>query len=115
MTLFVGHAQAQIGALAVFQAKQIVAHHRPAAAGFPKFARMQRRQVELLPDLVHLLADDAHDLVERPLPKKQIGVNPGSQLADVSRADQKLVAGDFGVRRSLAQRGNKELRPAMHS
>ena len=69
--LFVRHAQAQIGALAVFQAKHVVAHHRPASAGLPNLARMQRRQIELLPNLVHLLADDAHDLVERPLPRNR--------------------------------------------
>ncbi len=106
---FFGHAQAEIGALAVFQAKQVVAHHRPAPAGLPKLARMQRWQVKFLADLVHLLADDGDDLVERPVSQKKIGVNSGSQLANVTRPDQKFVAGDLGVRRSLAQRRNKEV------
>jgi len=38
--LFMRHAQAKVGALAVFQPEKIVAHHRPAAARFPKLARM---------------------------------------------------------------------------
>ena len=76
---------------------------------------MQGGQVELLADFVHFLADDGDDLVERPLPEKEIGINPGGQLADVAGADEKLVAGDLGVRRSLAQRRDKQFRPAMHS
>ena len=38
--LFVRHRQTQFSPLAVFQAEQVVAHHRPAAAAFPQFARM---------------------------------------------------------------------------
>ena len=61
---FFRHAQRQVGALAVFQAKQVVAHQPPAPASLPNFPRMQRRQIELLPDPVHLLADNSDDLVE---------------------------------------------------
>ncbi len=113
--LFVRHAQTQVGALAVFQPEHVVAHHGPASAGLPQFPRMNGRQVEFLPDLVHFFADDVGDLVERPLPHKKIGVNSGSQLADVACPDQEFVAGDFSVRRRFAQSRNKELRPTMHS
>ena len=61
---FMSHAEAQVGALAVFEPEHVVAHDRPAAAGLPHLTRMQRGQKEFLPDLVHLLADDGHDLVE---------------------------------------------------
>ena len=54
-------------------------------------------------------------LLNERCPMKEIGVNPGGQLADVAGAHQEFVAGDFGVRRRLAQSGNKELRPTMHS
>ena len=64
---------------------------------------MQRRQVKLLPDLVHLLADDANDLVERAISQKKIRVNARSKLPDVARPHQKLMAGDLGIRRHLAQ------------
>ena len=69
--LFVGHAQAQVGALAIFQAKHVVAHPGPAAARLPHLARIQGRQIKLLPDLVHLLADDGDDLLRARLPRKR--------------------------------------------
>ncbi len=62
-----GHAEAQVGALAVFEAKHVVAHAGPAAALLPHFAGMDGGQVKLLADLVHLLADDADDLVDGSL------------------------------------------------
>ena len=65
--LFMREAQTQIGALAVLEAKHVVAHHRPAAAGLPNLARIQRRQIELLANLVHLFADNAHDLLRRAI------------------------------------------------
>jgi len=111
---FFGHAQRQVGALAVFQAKQVVAHQSPTAARLPQFARMQRRQKKLLPDPVHLLAHDGYDLVERPVAQKKIGVDAGRQLPNVARPHQKLVAGHFGVGRGLAQGRNEELGPTMH-
>src|ERR1700751_4474352 len=75
---------------------------------------MQRRQVKLLANAVHFLADDGHNFVERALPEKKIGVDPGGKLAYVTGADQKFVAGDFGVSRSFAESGDKKIRPAVH-
>ena len=62
---------------------------------------MQRRQEKLLPDLVHLLAHDGDDLVQRALAEEQIAVDAGAELADVAGAEQELVAGDLGVWRAL--------------
>jgi hypothetical protein len=107
--LFMRHAQAQVRALAVFQAKHVFTHHLPASALLPQFARIERRQQELLANLVHLVANHINDLQYRPLRHEQIGVNACAHLPDVSRADKKLVAGDLGIRRGLAQSGNKKL------
>src|ERR1019366_4436715 len=112
--LFMRHPQAQVGALAVLEAKHIVAHACPAAALLPGFARQNRRQKELLPDLVHLLAHDADNLVQRALAEKEIVVDARSELADVAGADEELVAGHFGVCRGLAKSRNEELGPALH-
>ncbi len=106
---FVGHAQTEIGALAVFEAKHVVAHDRPASAGFPYFTRIERRQIKFLPDFVHFLADDVRDLQNRALAKKQIGVNARCELADVSGTQQVFVACDLGVGRGLAQSRDKQL------
>ncbi len=55
---FLRHAEAEVAPAAVFQTKHAVAHHLPAAARLPNFARVQGGQIELLSDAVHLLADD---------------------------------------------------------
>src|ERR1700761_910014 len=112
--LLMRHAQAQLSALAVLQAKHVVAHHRPASALLPNLARMNRRQIKLLPDRVHLLAHNRDDLVQRPLPKKEVVVNPRAKLPDIPGPQQKFMAGHFGIRRGLAQSRNKQFRPAMH-
>ena len=75
---------------------------------------MNGGQKELLPDLVHLFAHDADDLVDGALAEEEVVVNAGAELADVAGAEQELVAGDFGVCRGLTKGGDKELRPTMH-
>ena len=112
--LFVRHAQAELGALAVLQAKHVVAHSGPAAALLPRLAGQNAGQEELLPDLVHLFADDADDLVQRALPEEEVVVNARAELANVTGPQQELVAGHFGVCRGLAKGRNKELGPTMH-
>ena len=112
--LFVGHAQTEVGAFAILEAEHVVAHHAPTAAGLPDLARIQRREVELLADGVHLLAHDAGDLEDGPLGEEEVGVDSRRQLADVSGAHQELVAGDFGVGRSFTEGGDEQLGPALH-
>ena len=107
--LFFGHAQAHVRALAVLQPEQVLAHQRPAPRSLPKLPRMQRRQIKLLPNPVHLLPDNPHDLVKRARAQKEVGVNPGRQLPDVSRANKKFMGRDLGIRRRLAQCRNKHL------
>ena len=76
---------------------------------------MQSGQIKFLPDLVHLLAHDPDDLVERSLSQKKVGIDSRSELADVTCPNEELMTGNLGVRGSLAQRGDEKLRPAMHS
>ena len=100
--LFVGHAQAEVRALAILQAEHVVAHHVPAATGLPDLARIQRWQKQLLPDGVHLFAHDAGDLQNGSLGEKQVGVDSSRQLPDIAGAHQELVAGNFRVSRRFA-------------
>src|SRR5205823_2927839 len=108
------HAQAEIAPATVFQAEHVVTHYRPTPARFPQLARMQRRKQKLLTDLVHLIANDGNDFVDRALSEKEIGVDAGSKLANIPGADQELVTRDLRVGRRFAQRGDKQVRPAMH-
>ena len=112
--LFVGHGEAELGALAVLEAKHVVAHGSPAAGLLPELGGVEGGEEELLADGVHLFADDAHDLVDRAVAEKEIGVDAGAELADIAGAEEELVAGDFSVRGDLAEGGDKELGPAMH-
>ena len=70
---------------------------------------MNRGEVKLLADPVHLLANDANDLVDRPLTEEEIVIETRAQLANVAGAHEELVTGHFGVCRGLAKSGNKEL------
>ena len=112
--LFVGHGEAELGALAVVEAEHVVAHGGPAAGLLPEFGGVQGGEEELLADLVHLFADDGDDLVEGALSEGEVAVNSGSELTDVAGAKKDFVAGDFGVCRSFAEGGDEELRPTMH-
>jgi hypothetical protein len=107
--LFVGHAEAEVGALAVLEAEHVVAHAGPAAAGLPDLAGMEGGQEELLADGVHLLAHDGDDLVDGAVAEEEIGVDAGAELADVAGAEQELVACDLCVGGSFAQGGDEEL------
>jgi hypothetical protein len=107
--LFVGHAEAEIGALAVLEAKHGVAHDGPAAGLLPRLARQEGGEKELLADGVHLFADDGDDLVERSLAEEEVVIDARAELADVAGAKEELVAGHFGVCRGLAKSGDEEL------
>ncbi len=113
--LFMGHAEAQVGALAVLQAEHVVAHQGPAAGLPPQIGGMDGGQEEFLADAVHLFAHDGDDLVDGALAEEEVGIDAGAELADVSGANEELVAGHFGVSRSFAESGDEELRPAMHA
>src|ERR1019366_6308754 len=99
---FVRHAETQIGALAVLQAKHVVAHHRPAPASLPDFARIERGEIKLLTDLVHFLADDPHYLLGAAIAQKQKRVNARAQLPDIAGSDEQFVARYLGICRGLA-------------
>ncbi len=77
-------------------------------------AGVQGGQEKLLPDGVHLLADDRDDLVDGPVAEEQVAVDACAELADIAGAQQQFVARDFGVGRSFAQGRDEELGPAMH-
>src|SRR5438270_5921706 len=59
--LFRCHAETKVGSFTVLEAEKIVTHQGPSATGLPNLARLQRRKMELLSDLVHLLAYYGND------------------------------------------------------
>jgi hypothetical protein len=112
--LFVGHTETEVCAFAVFEAEHVFAHDGPAAGLFPELARLKGGEQELLADTIHLFSYDADDLIDRSVAEVDVGVDAGSELANVTGAEKKFVAGDFGVCRCFTEGGNEELGPAMH-
>ncbi len=112
--LFMGHAEAELCALAVCQAKHVLAHGGPASGLFPDFFGVDGREEELLADAVHLLADDCDDLVDGTVAEEEVAVDAGAELAHIACAQQELVACDLCVGGGFAQGGDEELGPAMH-
>ena len=103
--LLVGGAEEVVGALAVLEAEEQVAVLLPAAAGLVGLLGQQGRQQDLLAaDGVHLLADDAGDVLQDLLAQRQPRPDAGGGAADVPGADEQLVAGGLGVGRVVAQR-----------
>ncbi len=76
--LFVGHAEAEIGAFAVLEAEHVLAHGGPAAGFDPNFGWDEGGEEELLADGVHLFADDGDDLVDGPVAEEEVGVEAGA-------------------------------------
>src|SRR5262249_22490308 len=99
---------------AILEAKHVIAHDGVTAGLLPQLARVERREIELLPDPVHLLADDRRDLVQRALPQREVAVDARAELADVTCTKQELMTGDLSVGRSLTQGRNEELGPTVH-
>ena len=65
--LFMGHAEAEVCAFAILEAKHSVAHDGPAAGLAPEVGGMDGGEEEFLADAVHFFADDGDDAVDGAL------------------------------------------------
>ena len=80
------------------------------AARAPDVGGVDDRHLHLLAaDRVLLLADDLLDPVVDPLAERQQRVDPGTELADVARADEQAVRRHLGVGRIVAKGAEEEL------
>jgi len=70
---------------------------------------MEGGEQELLTDAVHLFAHDGGDLVDGAVAEWQVAIDSGAELADVTGAEEELVAGDFGVCGCFAEGRDEEL------
>src|SRR5438067_12941946 len=100
------HRQAKLRALAVLQPEHVAAHAGPSSALFPNLPRVQGWQVKLLPNCVHLLANDGDNLVQSTVSQEQVRVKSRPKLADIPGAKQKLMACNLRVGRRLPQSRN---------
>ena len=100
--LFVRRAVAVVARVAILDAQQLRAHFFPPARLLPQLGRVDARHQHLeRAGAVHFLAHDRLDLVQHAHADRQPGVEPLAQRADVARAQQQLVADDFGVGRGF--------------
>ena len=110
--LFVGHAEAEVAAVAVLEAKQVVAHDVPAAGFLPHLGGVKAREIKFLSaDGVHFLAHDLRDFEDRALRQIEVIINASGKLADVAGAQQEAMAGDLGFGGVLTEGGDKKFTP----
>src|SRR5690606_36575402 len=111
--LLVGGPEQVVGALAVVEPEERVAVLRPAAGGLVVLAGQQRGEEHLLgAHPVHLLADDAGDVLKHDLAQGQSRIDAGGHPSDVAGANEELVARHFRVCRVVPQVAKKQRRHA---
>ena len=110
-----GGCQQHVCTLAVLEAEEVIAVLVPAVGCLVGFAGQQCGEVNFLrTDGVHLFADDVLDLAQYLQAQGQPGVHAGGCAADVTGADQQLVAGDLSVYGVLAQSAHEEVGKAKY-
>ena len=111
----VGGGQQHVCTLAVLEAEEVIAVLVPAVGCFVGLAGQQCGEVNFLrTNGVHLFADDVLDLAQYLQAQGQPGVHAGGCAADVTGADQHLVAGDLSVYGVLAQSAHEEVGKAKY-
>ena len=111
--LLVGHRDHHVAVAAILEP----GHLRPdlvVPAGFaPEVGRMDHRHLELLAaDRVHLLADHLLDPLRHPVPERQQRIQPGTQLAHVTGAQEQAVGWHLRIGGIITQGGKEELAEA---
>ena len=90
----------------ILQAEHFLAVHRPAARFLPNFRRLHNRHRNLLrARLVHFLANDRGNFLQRPPRERHIHVDAAGDFANHPRLQHINVAGHHGLRRNLPQCG----------
>ena len=111
----VSGGQQHVGALTVLEAEEVIAVLVPAVRGLVGLAGQQRREVHLLrADGFHLFTDDVLDLAQYLQAQRQPGVHAGSGAANITSANQQLVAGNLGIYGILAQGAHEEIGKAKY-
>src|SRR6185295_14181394 len=92
--------QAEVSFVAVLETEQLLPVETPSARLLPELrGRCDRHQHFLGAGSVHLLPDNGFDLADHPEAHGQIGVNPGSHLADHARSKHEAMTDDFRLTR----------------
>ena len=114
--LLVRGAEQVVAALAVLEPEDVGPVLGPAAGGLVGLAGQQRGQVDLLgADGVHLRAHDVLDAAQHLQAQRQPRVDPRGDAADVTGADEQLVARYLRVGRVVAEGAQEQRRhPGEH-
>ena len=111
----VGGRQQHVCTLTVLEAEEVIAVLVPAVSCLVGLAGQQCGEVNFLrANSVHLFTDDVLDLAQYLQAQRQPGVHAGGCAADVTGADQQLVAGDLGIYGVLAQSAHEEVGKAKY-
>ena len=91
-------AKEEVNFAPVLQTKQVVAVIGPAARYFVRLLWQHGREVHFLcANGIHLFANNAGDILEHSIAKRQPGVPAGGRTTDVSRPNQEAVARYFCI------------------
>ena len=111
--LLVGGAEQHVIATAVLQPEQVLPVLGPAVGGLVGIPGQQGGEPHLLgPCGLHLLTENALDLLHHLQTQRQPRVHPRCDATDVSCPNQPPVAGDLGIRRVFTQGPNEQLAEA---
>ncbi len=90
----------------ILQTKHLVSVHRPASRFLPNFRRLHNRHRDLLrARLIHFLANDGRNFLQRPPRERHIHIDTAGDFTDHPRLQHINMAGHHGLRRNLPQCG----------
>jgi hypothetical protein len=94
----VSGSEAEIGALAILEAQQLLAVHLPAAALLPQFGGLNGGHQQLLTAVAReLFADDVLEFADAAQRQRQVVVNAGGDFLNHAATHHELLADDVGV------------------
>ena len=101
-SLFMGHAQYHLAAVAVFKAEKLVSYTFKTAGFFPEAAGKGDREEHFLSsDGIHFFPDDLLDLSGDPFHRRIQRINTICHIFDITAPDGKGMAVDHAVGRAL--------------
>ncbi|MNC65574.1 hypothetical protein D3C75_1158770 [compost metagenome] len=99
-----GWPQYKLPVMTVLKLDQLLAVDLISLRLFPQLSRLHRGHQDLLCTRgIHFLVDNLFNLAEHAAAKRQVGIDSGRQLADVSCTQQQLVVCGLGFSRSFAK------------
>ena len=100
--LFMGRAKAVVAPVPILETKEFGPIFLPAPGFLPEISRLDHGHEQLLgAGPVHLFADYGGNPLQGHQAQGKIGIESGGQLPDITGAEKKLMADNFGLGRGF--------------